>query len=421
MQLKQKIGLAVSTLLSSTQAQATDWLYDMAFMSYYEQDAMQQDRVSIVEPVLSITKQNDSDDFLSFELVYDALTGATPNGAAASSQIQNFNGYLVLPGYTPLDTRFKDTRTSINLSWMQPFDRMSRYQAGISYSAETDYKSIGSNYSYIQDINNKLTTLTLGLGISYDAVNPHGGFHDSFTSIFSSTPQTITSASGGTRGEDGFFPGKIKTTVDMIVGLTHVLNRYSLLNFNYGISQSEGYQTDPYKIISVVDGAGLPIDYVWENRPETRFKQTLKATMVSAIGDDALHIDYRHYVDDWGVTADTYDIKYNMRVNEKFYIIPHFRYSQQTQADFFVAGLSQGQNSPQFASADYRLGNMTSTTIGGMMGYKINPKMTITFNADQISQSGYVDSSGIVGDQQLNNLFPDLTMWAFTFGVKGKW
>lgn len=425
MQLTKKLSIAVGTLLASSQPHAADWLYDAAFMSYSEKDSQQQDRVTVYEPVLSITRQNSADDYIQLELVYDSLTGASPNGANASSQVQNFGSYSVLPGFTPLDTSFDDQRTAVNLNWMQPIDSNSRYLAGLSYSTESDYNSAGASYSYLQDFNNKRTTITIGGAFTYDAVNPHGGFHDPLSSIYtvSAEPvQTTTSASGGgSNSGSSFFAGKTKQTYEGLIGVTQVLNQLTLLNLNYSISQVEGYQTDPYKIISVIDNAGFPVDYLWENRPDSRLKQTVKASYVTAIGNDSLHLDYRYYWDDWGITADTYDVKYHLAAGEHLYLMPHYRYSQQNQADFFHISLSEGQDLPKNASADYRLSDMTTKTYGGMLGYRFNSKLTLTFNVDQITQTGNNHPSDAIGDQQVNDMFPKLTMWALTFGISGKW
>jgi hypothetical protein len=425
MQLAKRLSVAVGTLLASSQPHAADWLYDASFMSYSEKDSQNQDRVTVYEPVLSITRQDAVDDYTQFELVYDSLTGATPNGANASSQVQNFNSYSVLPGYTPLDPNFEDERIAVNINWMRPIDSNSRYLAGLNFSSESDYTSAGTSFSYLQDFNNKLTTITLGGAFSYDTVDPHGGFHDPFSSIYavSAQPaQTTTSASGGgSSGGRSLFAGKSKQTYEGLLGITQVLNPITLLNLNYSISQVEGYQTDPYKIISVIDANGFPVDYLWENRPDSRLKQTIKGSYITAIGADSLHLDYRYYWDDWGITADTYDVKYHFTVNEHLYLIPHYRYSKQNQADFFQISLSQGQVLPKNASADYRLSDMTTKTYGGMIGYSFNSRLTLTVNVDQISQTGNNHPSDAIGDQQVNDMFPKLTMWALTFGISGRW
>jgi len=428
MQLKKKLGLAVCSLLTATQSQAADWLYDASVLNYSEKDSQQQNRVSVVEPVLSITKQNAVDDYVQFQVIYDSLTGASPNGANASSVAQNFNRFIARPGFTPLDPAFNDNRVAFNLNWLKPLDRTSRYQAGLSFSTETDYKSVAGNLSLLEDFDHKRTTLTIGGAYSYDAVNPHGGFHDPFTSIYAvatpvtPTAQTVTSASGGGGNqEQSLFPGKIKQTFEGIVGISRVLNRFTLLNVNYGISYLTGYQTDPYKLISVIDAGGFPVDYVWEKRPDTRLKQTVKTSFITAIGKDSLHLDYRYYWDDWGVSTNTYDVKYHFSMGSHLYVVPHYRLSDQSKADFFRISLNQSQPDPAYASADYRLGDMKTTTYGGMIGYRWNSKLEFTANIEQITQTGNSYPVEAIGDQRNNDMFPDLKFWSLTFGVRGKW
>lgn len=38
---------------------------------------------------------------------------------------------------------------------------------------------------------------------------------------------------------------------------------------------TDGYLTDPYKIITVVDSAGDPVDYLYEKRPTDRSRNNL--------------------------------------------------------------------------------------------------------------------------------------------------
>lgn len=436
MQLTKKLSLAACTLLSISQTQAADTFYDFSVLSYSESDNQNQDRVSVFEPVLSITQQNADDDFIKYDLVVDSLTGSSPNGANASSQPQNFGAFTAPAGITPVDSRFNDERFALNISWMTPIDRLSRYQGGVSFSSESDYRSAGVSYSYFKDVNNKLTTLMMGGAFGYEASNPSGGFNDPFSSIYTTpatgnTPaaQTTTSASGGGGGGGGeddeeefnLFPGKSKAIFDAIFGVSHVLNRYTLLNLNYGFSYVSGYQTDPYKLISVIDSSGLPVDYVWENRPDTRFKQTLKGTIVTAIGEDSLHLDYRYYQDDWGIVTHTYDLKYNLELGNKLTITPHYRLSQQGKADFYVLSLNQGEANPAYASADYRLSDMQTVTTGAMFAYHVNPGLTVSLNMEQITQSGDSTPAEAIGDQRLNDMFPDLEFWAITLGVRGEW
>ncbi len=456
MQLKDKLGLAVCTLLSVGQTQAADTFYDFSVLSYDEKDNQDRNRVSVFEPVLSVTSQTADDDYVKYDLVFDNLTGSSPNGANASSQVQDIAGLTTQPGYTPLDSRFNDNRLSLNVSWMTPIDRLSRYQGGISLSDESDYRSAGFDYSYFQDTQNKLTTLMYGLAFSYDAINPTGGFVEPLQSITSMTSasktspgksslQTLSRSSGGTttgtntdnedEDEHGdgeavsldLFPGKPKLTYQAIFGVSHVYNRYTLLNLNYGISFVDGYQTDPYKLITIINNDasspdyGKPVDYVWEKRPDTRLKQTLKGSLVTAIGKDSLHLDYRYYQDDWGIITHTYDVKYNLELGDKLTITPHYRLSQQSKADFYSLSLNSDDATPAYASADYRLANMDTKTTGAMIAYHMTQKFTWTLNVEKITQTGDSYPAEAIGDQKLNDMFPDLEFWAITVGVRGQW
>ena len=44
-----------------------------------------------------------------------------------------------------------------------------------------------------------------------------------------------------------------KDVTDLLIGVTQVLNRHTIVQFNYSLSQADGYLTDPYKVLSVVD------------------------------------------------------------------------------------------------------------------------------------------------------------------------
>lgn len=444
MQLKDKLGLAVCTLLSVGQTQAADTFVDFSVLSYSEKDEQNQDRVSVFEPVLSVTTKKADDDYVKYDLVFDNLTGSSPNGANASSQVQEIAGLTTQPGLTPVDSRFKDTRLALNVSWMTPIDRLSRYQTGFSLSDESDYRSAGVDYSYFQDTQNKLTTFMYGLAFSYDAINPSGGVSQPYTTTSASKTspkpgnlQTLSRSSGssgansrdddddedGEGGEVSFdlFPGKPKLTYQALVGISHVYNRYTLLNLNYGLSFVDGYQTDPYKIISVIDSNGLPIDYVSENRPSTRIKQTLKGGLITAIGKDSLHLDYRYYQDDWGIVSHTYDVKYNLELGDKLTITPHYRLSKQSKADFYKISVNATDSAPDYASADYRLADMDTKTSGAMIAYHVNPKFTWTLNVEKITQTGDSYPAEAIGDQKLNDMFPDLEFWAITVGIRGQW
>jgi hypothetical protein len=439
MQLNKKLGLAVASLLAASSPHAADWQLDGSVMSYQETDSEGQDRVSVVEPVVILTHQLDTDDFWRYTFAYDSLTGASPNGAHAASVSQEFPNFTVPAGLTPLDPGFSDQRLALGVTRGQPLSRMTRQEVTGNFSIERDYLSVGAGYAYFKDFDNKQTTLTLSTGFSYDLVNPKGGIKQEFGSIFDTTTSpsgrfvsTVApfkeddddddgEGEGGGENEDSLFDGKTKVTLEGLVGISHVLNRYTVLSANYSISRSSGYLTDPYKVISVVDEGGLPVDYLWEKRPDTRLRQTVLGSMVTAIGHDSLHLSYRYYWDDWGISTQTVDAKYHLNFSNHFSLIPHVRYSDQSRADFYRLSLQEGEPLPDYASSDYRLADMTTTTAGLKFRYNLADNKGFSLNIERIRQEGTSFPDQAIGDQRLHDLFPTVTMYVVTFGYRTEW
>ncbi len=407
MQLKKdisgKIAQAVGGLLVATASHGADWSLDAAFMQYHEKDSENQDRITISIPAFTLTRSEAPDDFISLNWVYDALSGASPNGAPKATQTQSFPGFTTPAGYTPLDPRFKDQRTAVSLTLMKPLNRMNRIQLGGSISSESDYLSLSGDGTYQRDFNNKLSTLSLGLALTWDTIKPKGGTPEGLSS---NSAQTTTSPS------QGEFSGKHKTTLEAIVGWTQVLNRHTLLDFNYGLSYSQGYMTDPYKIIALVDSQDIPQSYIWEKRPGSRLKQTLTGRLVTAFGKNSWHLDYRYYQDSWGIQGQMLKTLYHYQMSEKLAWEPEVRYAVQTKADFYYHSLPQGKSLPEFASADFRLADMADTSYGLNAIYQVTPLWQVSGKVMKMVQKDANDQDGT---------FSQVNILTLSFGVHGQW
>ena len=179
--IRHTLAIATCTLLGTAahparaETGSDNWRVDGSVLFYTEQD-----RVSVVEPVVFLRKKTGEESYLNVRLVYDSMTGASPNGATATTAPQTFttpsgsSSYIVPAGQTPLH-KFNDTRVAIAADWEKSINRMRRGVYGISISKETDYSSIGLSANLIQDFNDKLTTLTVGIAGSLDGVAPDGG------------------------------------------------------------------------------------------------------------------------------------------------------------------------------------------------------------------------------------------------------
>ena len=399
------LASATCSLLGQTAAaqEIPGWYLDTAILGYTEKD-----RVDAIEPVISATRVWDDGRRLNLKLVVDSLTGASPNGASITDVPQTFTrpsgrGSFVTPaGELPLDDTFKDTRNALSAQYEFSLDRMTRLSAGLAYSDEYDYESIGFNASVARDFFNKNTTLMLGVAFASDTISPEGDIPVPFAST--SLPRNQLR-----QGKDDD-----KTVTDFLLGVTQVINPQTLMQFNYSYSSSDGYLTEPFKLLSVVDGVtGSTQDYLYENRPDTREKHSLYwKTKYSLFNGNVIDLSYRYLWDDWDIVSHTVDFRYHFDFNNEWYVEPHLRYYTQDEADFYAQRLISGQALPEFASADYRLGAFDGLTYGAEVGYHLNSRSKISLRLELYDQRG--DTVGTpVGLQNNYDQFPDLDATIF--------
>jgi hypothetical protein len=138
------------------------------------------------------------------------------------------------------------------------------------------------------------------------------------------------------------------------------------------LQAEDGYLTDPYKVVSLVDSTTLEIaGQLTEKRPGTRSRGSLLLSSTYHLTQDVLYFSLRGYSDDWDVRSGTVDVRLRHELAGGKYLQPHVRYYSQSQANFYVQGLIAGQALPAYASADYRLGPLRTTTLGLTYGFHL--------------------------------------------------
>jgi hypothetical protein len=400
------------------------WDVDTAFLYYGEGDG----RVKDASFNVLASKELTEDGILGLTLAFDSLTGASPSGAAPNTVPQTFtrpsgNGsYTVESGAIPLDDSFLDTRTAIGASWKWPITRLATFEVGANVSDEYDYTSAGFNARLARDFNNRNTTLSFGVALANDTITPVGGAPVALSPMLASTDDEDAGGGKVTLAGD-----QSKDVVDFLVGVTQVLNRQTIVQFNYSLSQSDGYLTDPYKILSVVDpvtglpmagppGSGLNL-FLYESRPATREKQSLYALLKRDFNGDVFDISYRYMTDDWGIDSHTVDFHYRWQFDGGTYIQPHLRFYSQNQADFYRTVLFDGQPVPAFATADYRLAKMDGVTLGIKYGRDTqNGEFSARFEVYE--QTGEASPGSSVGVLSGLDLYPDLSAVIAQFSYK---
>ncbi len=402
MQLSSKkvaglLSAATCSLLGApAHAEDDNWDVDTAVLFYAESD----DRVQAFEPVISATRDLGDDESLSFKLVLDSLTGSSASGAVPSTQVQTFtrpsgNGaYEVDANETPLDPSFKDTRVSFSMNWEKPTDRNDRRNLGFNISKEYDFTSISVNSLWQHDTNQRNTTWSYGINIEADEMDPVGG-----------APEPLTSLDD----QNKMSGNESRTIVDLLLGVTQVINRSSLFQLNLSLSEADGYMTDPYKIVSVVDNTtGEPTDQLFESRPDSRSRQSIYGKYKKILSNkDIFTASYRFMTDDWGIDSNTFDFNYRFALSRGYYIQPRLRWYQQSEADFYNYFLRTGET-PDHASADYRLGEMEATTIGFKFGKDIDLQQAWSLRLELYEQTGEGSPSETFGQLAQQDLYPDV-------------
>jgi len=392
--IKAALTLATTALLGSVQGATANsaepltedtWAFDSAFLYYSEAD-----RVSAAEAIINAKKTYADESILSLKLTIDALTGASANGGVAQPNVQTFTrpsgkgDYNVKAGDTPLDDTFHDTRVQFNAQWTQVLIQNYTGSAGVHLSKEYDYLSLGVNGNLAYDFNKKNSTFSFGLSYFQDTFEPEGGIPKPFASMplaYHNNGDKSGHDASRQSNDDG------KTTTDVMFGFTQVINRHMVTQFNYSYSFVDGYLTDPFKILSLVDDDGIVQDYLYESRPDERIKQSVFAQAKYHFDETILDVSYRYMWDDWQIDSHTVDTRFYIPLDNGRYLEPHFRFYQQTAAEFYQPFIMQDKAIPEFASADYRIGDMTAYTVGLKYGMKLSDGNDLSFRLEYYRQT----------------------------------
>jgi hypothetical protein len=418
-------GLAAAQ--AAPAAQAAQWQVDSAVLIYQEGGG----RVRAIEPVVSARRTDGNDRSVGLKLTLDALTGASPNGAAPQPTAQTFTSpsgegrYTTPAGKTPLDPNFRDRRVALAGTLERPWGNGQRLSLGANVSSETDFKSLSISGGLARDFNQKNTTLSLTLALETDRIEAQGGMPTGLQ------PLRATTGGGGDDDDGEHEGGGSRTVADVLLGVTQVISRHWLMQTNLGFGRSSGYHSDPYTIISVVGGStGLLTGdlYVSEARPESRSRLSLYWQNKVHLTQDVVDVSYRFYRDDWGVRAHTLDLRYRFEMGGGLYLEPHWRLHKQSKADFSYGWLVEGQgwNSSThaagvaYASADPRLAAFTAQTLGAKLGLPVGRAGEFTARLELYRQTPKA-LSGAPGALATLDLTPTLKATTLMLGYSLPW
>lgn len=403
--LRHKLGVAAAALLaagadSPAHAQTADreWELDTSVLSYSESD----DRVSVVKTLVNLEKQGNNSSW-QVDLVNDTMSGASPTGAIRSS---DSTATITQASGNSSDnsiSSFSDTRRQAGIAYSRGLSDRLELGLGGAVSRESDFDSVGANVDVSIESFDRLTTYSVGLASTSDTI---------YRSDTLSTPQPL----GNVQNSIPYSKGN-RSSIDTVFGLTRALNKQTLFQVNLTLSQSNGYHSDPYKIISAADENNQIAANFHDSRPESRQRTAFSSKLVHQLGDtkDSVRLSYRWYQDDWGITSNTLDFRYRKLLQPRHYIEPHVRFYLQQQADFYRRKLDvDNDGSPlipadRIASSDYRLDKLSSATLGLKYGFSISRRSQLRLKLEYLTQryatAEYDTLSAVIFQSSLNFRF----------------
>ena len=360
-----------------------DWSVDSAVAYYHENG-----RIQAVEPVVDVAKVFANGQSLNFNATFDALSGASPNGALPSRSAQTFaspsgkagHQYTVGPGQLPADPNYHDTRAAVGGDWTVPFTRVDQVTVGGKISAEEDFFSTTVNASMAHDFNDKNTTVSFGIDNEFDSIHPIGG------APLPGSDYALAEKQTGSKTKDG---------VGLLLGVTQVMTRNWLTEFNVSVDRFKGYLNDPYKFTSIIDSAGGTTGYEYEIRPDQRTRKSAYwENRVAWSSRISTALSLRYMTDDWSVKSDTAQLHLRWSFsNRDRYIEPTVRWYRQTAAEFFTPFVLNTQKpATGYESSDARLAAFHAVTYGVKYAQKLaglgdRPESEISIRAEYYQQT----------------------------------
>ncbi|MFK5889476.1 MAG: DUF3570 domain-containing protein [Flavobacteriaceae bacterium] len=237
-----------------------------------------------------------------------------------------------------------------------------------TFSSEKGYNSVGFGAQLRKSFNHENTEFNLSSKAYFDNINLiyPGEFR----------------ASEGLAPSVGFKLLDIthRNTISASLSFSQILTKRLQISLIADIIKQDGllstnYQRVYFKDKPIVAVNNFNLAHDIERLPNTRTKHPFGARLNYYVNDYVvLRTFYRHYTDDWGVSADTYDVQVPIKLSESFTIFPMYRYHSQQQARYF-APYRAHLSTETFYTSDYDLSTFNSSQYG--LGLTIAPPLGI--------------------------------------------
>jgi hypothetical protein len=254
----------------------------------------------------------------------------------------------------------QETRRQLDFKASYFFDTVTLELAG----GQSDEPDLISNFYHVGtlwDLNQKMTTLNLGLGLVADEISP--------------TTRLIR---------------EHKTDLGVQLGVTQILDKGSLVQIGIGFNNGSGFLSNPYKKVFIQD-----FGVIYDERPNHHRQWSLNGKYLRHFdfSDAALQLDYRFFGDDWGILSHTLEAAWRQPVGSGWLLTPRIRYYSQGKADFFQPYFLS-PNPSGYYSSDFRLSGYGSISIGVNLEKKWFERLSLNVGFEYYQHKGALKLGG---------------------------
>lgn len=245
-----------------------------------------------------------------------------------------------------------DSRIYPSLNWMMENENKGTgVGAGLSFSGEFDYTSIGANLLFSKKTGNRNGEFTAKAQAYLDRVK---------------LIYPVELRTGGGREGENDYASTSRNSFSGSLSYSQIINERLQLMFIADLVYQTGYLGLPFHRVYFTDNSVHV-----EKLPDTRMKIPLGFRANYFLGDKVvLRSFYRYYNDDWGLNAHTVELETSVKVSPFLSITPFYRFYRQTAVDYFKPyKIHTAAN--QYYTSNYDLSDFSSNFFGA--GFRIMP------------------------------------------------
>jgi hypothetical protein len=418
--------------------------------SYYDQDGTHSavsggigsEKLDDIAVNIIVAMPLNDDDVLTIDLGLSAYTSASSsninpfNSTSGASSGSASNGSGPTPWQASSGASGNDELKSVVANYTHNSDdRNIIWNADVSFSSEYDYTSVGFGGGVSKLFNEKNTEISIKANAYLDQWQPIYPSELIEYELYGSNFQNqgyffnITIFDQNGQPSKTYLPSKFATVTTVnrnsysaSFAFSQVVTKKFQFSLFFDVLQQQGLLSSPYHRMYFADKpnyyVGLPefinqytsssnngvyqlADDI-ERLPDNRFKLPIGGRFNYYINERIIvRTYYRYYMDDWDLSAHTFNVELPVKISDKFTVFPMYRFYTQTESKYF-APFETHLSTEEFYTSDYDLSTFSANQYGFGVSY------TDLFTSAKIFKFGmknidfrfnhYVRSDGLIAN-----------------------